>query len=155
MNIIDELKEFVNTLKEKWSSDLISVVLFGSYASEKYSEESDIDLVIVKRNLNDSKVQRRVEFLNIKRDLIKKEKFRRKLFAVLLTPEEAQVIKPFYLGILNSHIILYDKDNFFQNILLRLKQKLDSLGAERRFNHHGHEYWILKKDYKPGDVIEL
>lgn len=71
------------------------------------------------------------------------------------TPEDACVVKPFYLGILTAHHILYDRDGFFQSLLSNLQAKLDALGAERFVDEEGYEYWLLKKDWKPGDVVEL
>lgn len=51
-------------------------------------------------------------------------------------------------------IILYDKDNFFENILNSLRRRLKELGAERK--KLGKKwYWVLKKDYKIGEVIEI
>ncbi|MFP3165615.1 MAG: nucleotidyltransferase domain-containing protein, partial [Acidianus sp.] len=76
------------------------------------------------------------------------------LSPVLKTPEEAVRFSPLYLDLVYDGIILYDKDNFFLNILEKLKEKLKELGAER-VRQGKMWYWVLKKDYKFGDVIEL
>jgi len=51
-------------------------------------------------------------------------------------------------------IILFDKESFFENVLKRLKRRLEELGAERVWIGKKW-YWRLKKDYKFGEVIEI
>ena len=51
-------------------------------------------------------------------------------------------------------IILYDKNQFFTKILQKLKERLKELGAER-VRMGKKWYWVLKKDSKFGDTIEL
>ena len=46
----------VTTLKEKLSNDLIAAALFGSYARGDYQEGSDIDILLIARNLPDESV---------------------------------------------------------------------------------------------------
>jgi len=50
--------------------------------------------------------------------------------------------------------LLYDRDAFFAGILQRLRARLAALGAERR-RRGRTRYWILKRDFRPGEVIEL
>ena len=72
-----------------------------------------------------------------------------------MTPEEASPTKPFYLGMLTAHALLYDRDAFFATILQRLQRRLAELGSERRVDKDGYEYWDLKPDFKPGEAVEL
>jgi len=51
-------------------------------------------------------------------------------------------------------LILYDKNNFFSKRLGRLRNRLNELGAKRVWRGNTW-HWVLKPDYKPGDVIEL
>jgi len=51
-------------------------------------------------------------------------------------------------------IILYDKDQFFTKILLKLKEKLKELRAER-VRMGKKWYWVLKRDRKFGETVEL
>jgi hypothetical protein len=83
------------------------------------------------------------------------KEFTAKVSIIPLTPEEASTTKPFYLGMLTAHALLYDRDGFFATILQRLKKRLAELGSERRVDKDGYEYWVLKPDFKPGEVIEL
>jgi predicted nucleotidyltransferase len=41
------IQDSIKTLKNKMGDDLVSVVLYGSYAREQSSPESDVDLLIV------------------------------------------------------------------------------------------------------------
>lgn len=144
---------FVDLLKSRWAEELVSVILFGSWARGTAKEESDFDLLIVKRNLPQKRSERYREILALKEAV--SLDFAERISTILYTPEEASVVKPFYLGILTTHCILYDKDGFFQKLLSSLQTKLDALGAHCLLDEEGDEYWILKKDWKPGDVIEL
>ncbi len=81
--------------------------------------------------------------------------FASKVSVMPLTPEEASTTKPFYLGMLTAHTLLYDRDGFFATILERLKTRLAELGSERRVDKDGYEYWVLKPDFKPGEAVEL
>ncbi len=77
------------------------------------------------------------------------------LAPILLTPEEAARVKPYYLGMLSGHAILCDRGDFFAGVLRRLERRLDELGARRYVDQDGYEYWDLKPDWKPGDVVTL
>jgi hypothetical protein len=43
---------------------------------------------------------------------------------------------------------------FFRNILDEVAEKLKALGAERK-RVGKLWYWVLKKEYRPGEVIEI
>jgi len=51
-------------------------------------------------------------------------------------------------------IILYDRDNFFGNVLEKTREKLLELGFERVWISKKAWYW-RKKDYKFGEVIDF
>jgi predicted nucleotidyltransferase len=149
------LTSFIEYLKSIWREELVSAVLFGSWASNRAKPESDIDLLIIKSNLPKSRYQRFLEYRKVEKSSLLGKDLKSKITPILLTPEEARITKPYYLGMLNSSQILYDQDDFFAHILKRLKARLDELGARRLFDSEGYEYWILKKDYKLGEAIEL
>ena len=83
------------------------------------------------------------------------EEFADALMAVLPTPEEAVNVKPYYLGMLSGHETLWAVDDFFEGVLTRLRQRLAQLGSRRYVDADGYEYWDLKPDWKPGDVVSL
>jgi hypothetical protein len=49
---------------------------------------------------------------------------------------------------------LYDKGGFFAQYLSGLKSRLAALGA-RKVYRGGAWYWVLKEDYKQGEVFDL
>lgn len=51
-------------------------------------------------------------------------------------------------------IIAYDKDDFFKNILENLRNRLKELGS-KRISMGKRWYWILKPDYRFGEVIRI
>ena len=146
----------IRRLKEKiigyYGKRLVSLVIFGSLARGKASPESDIDILIIAEGLHNRKMKRMDEFIDNVED--KLEDMSRYLSPVIKTPEEASLGSPLFLDMVYDSLILYDKDGFFEKILERLRQRLDELGSKRVFRGN-RWYWILKPDYKPGDVIEL
>jgi hypothetical protein len=90
-------------------------------------------------------------------DLLKK--LRKEGYNVFISPiiksrEEAMVISPLYLDMVDDAVILYDKDNFFTEILERLRKRLKELKA-KRVRVGRMWYWKLKDDYRFGEVIEI
>ena len=75
--------------------------------------------------------------------------------AIVLTPEEAATVKPFYLGLLDGHRILVDRDGFLQGVLARLERRLAELGSRRLTDDQGNPYWDLKPDYVLGEDVVL
>ncbi|BDC17749.1 nucleotidyltransferase domain-containing protein [Acidianus sp. HS-5] len=154
------LNKMVEIMKEEFKDDLVSVVLFGSVARGDNRNDSDVDLLVVIKNLPKDSMLKRIRLFESKvEDKLEIEKYWKmgyyiSLSPILKTPEEAEKLSPLYLDMVYDAVILYDKDNFFGNVLKRLKEKLDQLGAERVWIGKKW-YWVLKKDYKYGDVIEL
>lgn len=83
------------------------------------------------------------------------EAFASDVSLIVRTPEQAQRVKPYYLGMLSGHVLLFDRDGFFAGVLERLRGRLAELGSRRYVDEDGYEYWDLKPDWKPGDVVEL
>jgi hypothetical protein len=73
---------------------------------------------------------------------------------IILDVEEARRHRPIYLDMVVDAVIVFDRDNFFRKVLDELSSKLLALGAERR-RIGKLWYWVLKKDYRPGEVIEI
>jgi predicted nucleotidyltransferase len=148
-----DLDRYVAVLDRRFGADLVSVVLFGSRARGEAKPESDIDVVIVVRGLPRNRFERYAGLRDLADEV--SEDFGEAVAPILLTPEEAQKVKPYYLGMLSGHVILRDEAGFFAAVLERLRRRLDELGARRYVDEDGYEYWDLKPDWKPGDVVEL
>lgn len=135
------LNRFVFLLRKTWGRELKSVVLFGSQAAGKARPESDIDLLVI----CDALPRRRLERQNFLFQLAKRitPAFAHKLSPVPMTSKEALEMKPLYLGILTSHEILWDQDDFFRTRLNEIKGGLESAGAEEVKDEGGGSYWVF------------
>jgi predicted nucleotidyltransferase len=154
------LEELVKALHERLGEDLVSVVVYGSVARGEAGRDSDIDILVVARSLPKSMFARQDLFMDVEGKIrgevekLEQQGYFIDFSPVLLTPEEAQRTRPLYLDMVEDAIILYDKDSFFANVLARLRARLKELGAER-VRRGKLWYWVLKKDYKWGEVIEI
>jgi predicted nucleotidyltransferase len=145
------LKELRKLLRE----NLISVVLFGSVAREDFKEDSDIDLLIVAKELPHEYSTRIDLFIPIVEEVRKKIPKNPFIQIYPLSVEEASKNRPIYLDMLTDAIILYDEDEFMANVLKRLWEKLVKLGAKKIKLEDGSWAWILKPNIKVGEVIEI
>lgn len=155
------LAEAYATLLEKHlGKRLISVVLFGSVARGSATPNSDIDLLIVARDLPRGHFARK-RILHAADEafeaaLMRAEKkgIETHLARIVRTPEEARRTIPLYLDMTEDAALLFDRDAFFAKILDRVRISLRALGS-RRVRMGKTWYWDLKPDFKPGDVIEI
>ena len=154
------LKALVEKLFERFRDDLISVVVFGSVARGEARKESDLDLLLVIRNLPRSRFRRQDLFMEVEEELeellrrLEEEGYMIDFSPILKTPEEAMRISPLYLDMVYDAIILFDRDEFFKKVLDRLRKRLEELGA-RRIRLGKLWYWVLKEKYRFGEVIDI
>ncbi len=151
------LKEFLDTLKIYF--DLVSFVVYGSVARGNAKKDSDVDLLIIADNLPD-RYERFRTFDKAEEKILEKIKeLRKEGYYVFFSPviksrEEAGLITPLYLDMVEDAVVLYDKDEFFTKVIGKLKKRLNELGAERiRLGRKW--YWRLKKDYRFGEVVKI
>lgn len=71
-----------------------------------------------------------------------------------LTPQEVSRHPPILLDLVDEGVIVFDRNNFLENVLRGLRKRLRLLGAKRVEAKKGH-YWVLKPDLKPGEVVEI
>lgn len=150
------LSELVEALKRKYGGRLVSVVVFGSVARGEYGKNSDVDVIVVIESLPKSKLRRQEEFISVEEIIEKKmgEDVLVKLSPIIKTPEEVRKIPPILLDVVEDGIILYDRDNFFGEIVEKLRRELNKLGS-RRVRVGKRLYWVLKPDYRFGEVINI
>jgi len=134
------LQFFVSSCKKKFGKDLVSIVLFGSYARGNWKEGSDVDLlVIVRRKLPPFK--RRYLLLE---DAVLQilEKHRLRFMPIISSVEELDphYLNPLILGVLVGHRVLFGKE-FWKNFLSEFEPTV------RRFDPvyvEGERQWRIK-----------
>ncbi len=140
---------------------LVSVVLFGSVARGDVSDSSDLDLLIVAKNLPDIRFER-MRLFDEAEDLCRDELkaicdhygITASFSPIIKDIEEAGRASPLYLDIVEDGVILYDRDDFMKNVLERLRRKLRELGT-RRVRRGRKWYWVLKPEVRVGEVVEI
>ncbi|MCM8791662.1 MAG: nucleotidyltransferase domain-containing protein [Candidatus Omnitrophica bacterium] len=140
-----------NEIKKFYKENLVSLVIFGSFARSDFF--SDIDLLIVCKRLPVHRIRRVEDFMRIEDILIRKG-FDFFYSPVIKTTEEVKLGSPLFFDMIEDAIILYDRDNFFKNYLNILKKRLNQLGATK-MKYKDYWFWLLKKDYHLGEIFSL
>ncbi|QJA06247.1 nucleotidyltransferase domain-containing protein [Thermosulfurimonas marina] len=154
------LEDLCERLKEFYGPRLVSVAVFGSVARGTFRPDSDIDLLVVARALPRGRRRRVEEFISGVEEPLERiwaergQPYLPEITPLIKTPEEVRLGSPVFLDMTEEALILYDPEGFLQEYLEDLRRKLKALGARRVFSGGGW-YWILKPDYRPGEVIEL
>lgn len=153
------LTKFKQSLLERFGDELISLVLYGSVARGTARKESDIDLLIIVKDAPEVYYKRLEPVIDIELKL-REEAFETTGAALMfssmvLSKEEAMENRNIFLDMIDTSIILYDKNNFFKNRLKELKKRLLQLGSKKVVLEDQTWYWNLKPDSAPGEVIEL
>jgi hypothetical protein len=154
-------RRYADLLVASLGERLVSVVLFGSVARGDATADSDIDLLIVARDLPRGQFARKRLLaeadakLEHEAELAARDgSVELRLARIVRTPEEAARVIPLYLDLTEDAILLVDRDGFFAAVLDRLRASLARLGS-RRIRQGKTWYWDLKPDLKPGEVFEL
>ncbi|BAK54828.1 hypothetical protein STK_25830 [Sulfurisphaera tokodaii str. 7] len=154
------LEKLTNLLLQEFGDKLISVVVYGSVARGDNRKDSDIDLLLVIKDLPRTLTERIMLFVKVESKMeseierLMDEGYYVTFSPIIKTPEEAVKFSPLYMDMTEDAIILYDKDNFFGRVLDETREKLQKLGFERVWLSKKIWYW-RKKDYKPGEIIDF
>lgn len=155
------IKEIFKKVKNFYKDNLISFVIFGSVAKDKTNPFSDIDILIISKNLPRGRTKRIFDFIkNIEEPLKEKiKKLRKKGYFIEISPlikrpEEVEYGGFIYLDMIEDSIILFDKNNFFKNYLEKLSEKLKNYGAKKVYKKGGY-YWIIKENVDIKTGIEI
>lgn len=122
--------------------------------------DSDIDMLLIVDSIPKGRLERQKEFMEVEREIqdyldkLLDEGYFIDFSPIIKTPEEALRISPLYLDIVEDGVIVYDKDDFFRKILERVRSRLRELGS-KRVRMGKRWYWILKPDYRFGEVIRV
>ena len=157
----DSLQQrLLSEIKAFYGRRLVSVVVFGSVARETQRFDSNIDILIIAEGLPRGRMKRVREFEAVEEKIepflesLRKEGINTYISVVIKSPEEVEIGSPLFLDMVEDARILLDRGDFFSGRLGRLRERLRELGAKRVWKGDSW-YWILKPDYKPGEVFEL
>lgn len=154
------LKLLLKELKVAFGEDVIlSFAVFGSVARGEARPDSDIDILIVHKEVSFNPTGR---FVDILFELKRSEEYRRLKerglnpdpYPVFMTAKELWESPHILLDLLDQGIILYDT-GLLEERLEALRRRLSELGSKKVVLEGGKWYWDLKPDWKPGEVIEL
>ena len=159
--IFDELlTKVVTATQAVYGERLVSIVLYGSVARGTMRRDSDVDLLIVARDLPRGRFKRVEEFENVETTLAEdvrhavSQGIDTTVSPVIKTPDEVLAGSPLFLDMVEDARVFYDRNEFFSQELTRLRTRLATLGAKRIWKDNAW-YWDLKPDFKPGEVFEL
>jgi predicted nucleotidyltransferase len=154
------LEKLVEVLSTRLGDKLVSVVVYGSVARGSARKDSDIDVLIIAESLPKSRMKRQQLFLEVEGRLepiidgLWNTGFYVDFSPVILSVEEASKIRPIYLDMVEDSVILYDRGGFFNNIILRLRERLRELGSKRVWVKDKW-YWLIKPDIRFGEVVRI
>lgn len=135
------LKELRKELIKEYGENLVSAVIFGSVARNTFTEESDIDLLILCKKVPKSRMERLKKFEKVESRI---EKLAEKLgienleINPIITTLKKIEGNPILLDLMRSSKILYDKDARFSKYLSLLRKKVEDKIMFRE------GYWMVK-----------
>ena len=154
VDITTLLNRLTSLCKEWYGERLISLAVFGSVGRGTPLPDSDIDLLLVIKDLPIGRMARVKEFSAIEAAPGMTTRGQLELSPVFKTPEEIVKGSPLLLDMVEDARVLFDRDDFFKNVLKSLKERLQKSGA-RRIWQGNVWYWDLKPDYVQGEIFEI
>lgn len=129
-------QKIVNCYKDYLGDHLISIILFGSHDRGDAKETSDYDLFIIAEELPPRPFQR---VLLIRTPL--KSQFEERICIIAKTPEEVlKDFPPLFLDLGLDGIILFDRNDFFKNLQVKIRDIIRQAGLQRK-RDNGEFYW--------------
>lgn len=153
-------KNLLSGCEDHYGSDLVTLAVYGSAGRGTMHQYSDLDILIVARNLPKGRIARINDFQMVEDGIedvlasVRGEGWYVELSPVLKTPGEVEQGGLLYLDMIDDAEILYDEDGYFESYLETFSKKLESLHA-RKHRWKGGWYWEVKPDIKPGEVVEI
>ena len=139
---------------------LVSLAVYGSVGRGTQRFDSDLDCLLVVKDLPRGRMRRIREFEAVETQLAPRLRalagtgIVTEPSPVFKTPEEVERGSPLFLDLTQDARLVYDRDGFLARHLEGFRQRLDRLGARRVWRGNAW-HWVLKPDLRPGEVIEL
>lgn len=155
--LCDRLK---NECIQVYGPNLTSLVVFGSVGRGTPTYGSDIDVLIIARQLPPGRMARVFQFDEVEKrmagDLAWAERIgiHTRLSPLFRTESEMEFGGPIFLDMVEDAKILLDRGGFFRKYLDSLREKLQAMGAVR-VRRGSTWHWVIKPDLKPGEVFEI
>jgi len=152
------LDALLRAAKNVYGDRLVSLAVFGSVGRGTPRPDSDIDVLVIAEEMPGGRIKRIQEFSRVE-EFLKHHLPELKHICVDLSPvlkdkSEVMAGSLLFLDMLEDARILYDKDGFLTGFFRQQKKRLEELGATKHYRK-GAWYWVLKKDFKPGEEIEI
>ncbi|MBC7092217.1 MAG: nucleotidyltransferase domain-containing protein [Nitrososphaeria archaeon] len=160
-NRLPVLELAVAKIFEVLGPKLESIVLFGSLSKGTVKPESDIDLLVIAKDLPESysdrtSIIREIVSFKLMDDIIiylwKNYGIYADVDILLIDEREAGITHPFYLDMVRDAIIIYDRNKLMSDKIVEVRERLEKIGAKRFEEPDGSWYWILGTPEKAGDV---
>jgi predicted nucleotidyltransferase len=155
----DILTALIAELRATYGPRLVACAVFGSVGRGTPRADSDVDLLLVVRDLPRGRFARLDEFVPVEARLERSLRGSRAEPAIALspvfkTPDEVLAGSPLFLDMVDDARILHDPTGFLGQAFGRLRARLAELGARRVWRGNAW-YWELKPDLRPGEVFTL
>jgi predicted nucleotidyltransferase len=125
------ISELTSVLKQKFNQDLLAIVLFGSIVKGNFTTTSDIDVLVICETLIKDWRARDKMTLELTEDI--EFKYATSIHMALVSKDEIshsiESVSPLMLEIYEANEIVYEKDNFFTQLLNSFGKNLESLHA--------------------------
>jgi predicted nucleotidyltransferase len=132
------LPQAANKLAAALGENLLGVVLYGSHARGEAREDSDVDLLVIARDLPERRYDRAVFLQRLARGIEDAPPFS----LLGKTPEEFEHYFPsLYLDIGLDGVVLFDREGYTDGKLKRIREIIAEAGLVRERLEGGDMFW--------------
>jgi hypothetical protein len=119
------INEFVRLCKKKFGNNLVSIVLFGSHARGTATKYSDIDLLVIVKNLPDDWRERDRLVIALEHEV--GSKYSIPITSIVASKREfldgVEAGNALLFGISKGYVVLHDKEGLFPTKMEEFKTK--------------------------------